>query len=109
VSGAALYAFLSAPVAALGLYGLLAQEDVLRRIVSANVLGAGVFLLLVALARRAGEDGPDPVPHAMVLTGIVVAVSFTGFAVVLAGRVDEIEEEEDEGAEAEVPAEDAER
>jgi multicomponent Na+:H+ antiporter subunit C len=56
--------------------------------VAANVVGAGIFLLLVALARRAG-DAPDPVPHALVLTGIVVAVSFTGLGVLLAARLDD--------------------
>jgi multicomponent Na+:H+ antiporter subunit C len=46
----------------------------------------GVFLLLVALAGRGGEQ-PDPVPHAMVITGIVVAVSATALALVLMLRV----------------------
>ncbi len=32
-------------------------------------------------------EGPDPVPHAMVITGIVVAVSATAFALVLAWRI----------------------
>ena len=32
-------------------------------------------------------EQPDPVPHAMVLTGIVVAVSATAFALVLARRI----------------------
>jgi multicomponent Na+:H+ antiporter subunit C len=41
-------------------------------------------MVLVALAARSGDRPPDPVLHAMVLTGIVVAVSATGLAVALA-------------------------
>jgi multicomponent Na+:H+ antiporter subunit C len=100
VSGADVFPLAAAALVPLGLYGLLAHPDLLRRIVAANVVGAGVFLLLVAFARRTGE-APDPVPHALVLTGIVVAVSFTGVAVVLAGRLDDLDaggdDEEAEG------------
>lgn len=38
----------------------------------------GVFSLLITIAHSEGSQF-DPVPHAMVLTGIVVAVSATGF------------------------------
>jgi multicomponent Na+:H+ antiporter subunit C len=54
------------------------------------VLANGIFLLFGALARRPVADPAvpvDPVPHAMVLTGIVVAVSVTAFALSLARRV----------------------
>lgn len=69
----------------LGLYGLLAARHVLRRILALNVLGLGVFMLLVSLAARAWPV--DPVPHAMVLTGIVVAVSATALALALLRRM----------------------
>ena len=38
-------------------------------------------------AARVAGDRPDPVPHAMVLTGIVVAVSATALALALACRI----------------------
>lgn len=87
-------AFLVASAALVGvaLYALVAHPDLLRRIVAANVLGAAVFLLLVTFAQR-GEGTPDPVPHALVLTGIVVAVSFTGLAVALAVWIDDERED----------------
>jgi multicomponent Na+:H+ antiporter subunit C len=84
----------SALLVGLGLYTLLAHPDLLRRIVAANVLGAGVFLLLVTFAQR-GDGTPDPVPHALVLTGIVVAVSFTGLAVALIAWIDDDERDEE--------------
>jgi multicomponent Na+:H+ antiporter subunit C len=83
-----LFALVGAGVIAIGLHGLVVRPHVLRRLIAVNVIGAGVFLILVALAARPEGSGPDPVPHAMVLTGIVIAVSFTAFAAVLAVRLD---------------------
>jgi multicomponent Na+:H+ antiporter subunit C len=74
-----------AALIAVGLHALIVRRHLLRKILALNVIGNGVFLSLVALAQRAGL--PDPVPHAMVLTGIVVAVSATAFAVALAVRL----------------------
>ncbi|MDZ4271004.1 MAG: NADH-quinone oxidoreductase subunit K [Mycobacterium sp.] len=68
----------------LGSVRMLLTTDVVRRIVALNIAGAGVFVILVALAAR--TDPPDPVLHALVLTGIVIAVSVTGIALVLARR-----------------------
>ena len=45
------------------------------------------FLVLVALGGRTPGAVPDPVPHAMVITGIVVAVSATALALALVLRV----------------------
>jgi len=71
-------------ISVIGLRGVLAVEDWFRKIVGANVFGSGVFLLMVALARRAPADQPpDPVPHGMILTGIVVAVSATALMLAL--------------------------
>jgi multicomponent Na+:H+ antiporter subunit C len=46
-------------------------------------MASGIFLVLIGLARQVPSPLPDPVPHAMVLTGIVVSVSATAFALVL--------------------------
>lgn len=81
------YALLGAAVVALAIYPLVLARDLLRRIVAANSLGTGVFIILVALGYR-GQDAPvDPTPHAMVLTGIVVALSATGLALALAAAI----------------------
>ena len=40
-------------------------------IIAINVMGNGVFLVFITLAARVAGDRPDPVPHAMVLTGII--------------------------------------
>ena len=81
-----LYALTGVALFSLGLHALLVRRHLLRKVLALNVLGSGVFLVLVAMARR-GANSPDPVPHAMVLTGIVVAVSATAVALGLARRI----------------------
>lgn len=69
----------------LGLHSLLVQHQPLRLIIAINIMGSGVFMVMVALARR-GED-TDPVLHALVVTGLVVAISATAFALRLASNL----------------------
>jgi multicomponent Na+:H+ antiporter subunit C len=73
----------------IGLYGFLAHAHVLRKILAFNIMGSGVSLFLVATAWRGQHLPPDPVPHALVLTGVVVAVSATAFALALVCRIHE--------------------
>jgi len=81
------YALLGAAVLALSIYPLVLARDLLRRIVAANAFGTGIFLILVALGFRGEGATPDPTPHGLVLTGIIVAVSATGLALALAARM----------------------
>jgi multicomponent Na+:H+ antiporter subunit C len=83
-----LFLLAGAALFALGLRGVFARVATLRRIIAINVMGNGVFLVFITLAGRVAGDPPDPVPHAMVLTGIVVAVCATGLALTLAERRD---------------------
>ena len=75
MSAALVYALTGVALFTLGLHAVIACRHLLRKILAVNVMGSGVFLVLVALA----EPG-DAVPQAMVLTGIVVAVSATAVA-----------------------------
>jgi len=77
------YALVGVVLFSLGLYALIVHAHLLRKILAVNVMGSGVFLVLVALAKRTGKEIPDAVPHAMVITGIVVAVSATALALTL--------------------------
>ncbi len=79
-----LYALAGVVLFATGLYALIAYSHLLRKILAINVSGSGVFLVLVATAHRVPNAPPDPIPHAMVLTGIVVAVSATALALAIA-------------------------
>lgn len=86
MSRADLYALAAVALVVVGLFRFVVEPSLLRKAIAFNVAGAGVFLLLVALAARPPGE-PDPVPHAMVLTGIVVAVSVTGLLVALARQL----------------------
>jgi multicomponent Na+:H+ antiporter subunit C len=83
-SSASLFLVAGAALFALGLKGVFSDAEALRRIIAVNVMGNGVFLVFVALAAPQPGGVADPVPHAMVLTGIVVAVCATGLALTLA-------------------------
>jgi multicomponent Na+:H+ antiporter subunit C len=74
-----------AALVGMGLFGLITQPHLLRKIVAFNVIGGGVFLLFGAVARRGAASGfgADPTPQALVITGIVVAFSATALAVAL--------------------------
>ena len=85
MSSGLLFACVGALLFAMGIAGVILIGHLLRRILAFNVMGSGVFLILVGLAQR--NDVPDPVPQAMVLTGIVVAIAATALALALARQL----------------------
>ncbi len=82
-----IYALFGAGLIVLGLYALIAHEHLLRKILAINIMGSGVFIVLVALAVRVPGKPADPVPQAMVITGIVVAIAATALALALTLRL----------------------
>jgi multicomponent Na+:H+ antiporter subunit C len=80
-----------AALVGLGLYGLVVNPQPLRKILAFNLIGSGVFLIFGIVARRGAAAGfPfDPVPQAMVITGIVVAFAASALGVALILRLDE--------------------
>jgi len=78
-----------AALVGLGLYGLIASPEPLRKILAFNVIGSGVFLVFGIVARKGAAAGlaSDPVPQAMVITGIVVAFAASAIAVALVLRL----------------------
>lgn len=83
---------------ALGLWSLLVHQLLLRKLIALNIMGGGVFHILIAVAYRGDAAPPDPVPHALVLTGIVVAVSATALALALNGRLEDADDSDDPGS-----------
>jgi len=96
MSEAPLYGLAGAALVGIGLYGVLALAAPLRRILAFNILGGGVFLVFGAVARRAAGASlaADPVPQAIILTGIVVAFAATTLAVALVLRLATAREED---------------
>lgn len=82
-----LYALAGGLLFHLGLLGVLGRAHLFWKVLGFNFMGSGIFLLLVAAAPRLPGGGADPVPQALALTGIVVAVSATALALAMALRV----------------------
>jgi multicomponent Na+:H+ antiporter subunit C len=89
MSAAIVFGLCGATAIGLGLYGLIANPQPLRKILAFNLLGSGVFLLFGVVARRGAAIGlaGDPVPQALVITGIVVAFAATALAIALVLRL----------------------
>ena len=79
----------AAMAAGLGLYGVIVHPQPLRKILAFNLLGSGVFLFFGVVARRgaAAGFGGDPIPQALVITGMVVAFAATALALALLLRL----------------------
>ncbi|MEE4297580.1 MAG: cation:proton antiporter subunit C [Wenzhouxiangella sp.] len=86
MDSATLYVLAAAVLFGLGLDGLIVCEHLMRKLFALNIMGSAIFILLVATSAPI-NDKPDPVPQALVLTGIVVAVSATAFGLALIVRL----------------------
>lgn len=79
----------------IGLYTVLTHSNLLKRIIGVNIMETSVFLFFVSIGFIRGAKAPiiekltgeqfyvNPLPSAMILTGIVVAVSITAYALSL--------------------------
>lgn len=86
-----------------GLYGLLAKRNMLKKILGLVILDYAVNLLLVAVGYRSGKGAPillpgdapaafarssvDPLPQALVLTSIVIGLGVTMILMAMALRL----------------------
>jgi multicomponent Na+:H+ antiporter subunit C len=103
MSSALVFGITGAGLIAIGLYGFLIRRNLLRQIVAFNLISSGIFLLFGALGARSLNGGSDPVPQAMIITGIVVALSTTALAIALitklhgqTGRAELLDEREED-------------
>ncbi|HKL62228.1 MAG TPA: NADH-quinone oxidoreductase subunit K [Woeseiaceae bacterium] len=85
MSGGLLFALGGIALFAIGISALVLRPHLLRKILALNVMASGVFLILVG--GGSGVQGVDPVPQAMVITGIVVSVSATALGLALVLRI----------------------
>jgi len=91
MSAATLAGLIGAALVGFGLFGFIVNPQPLRKILAFNLIGSGVFLIFGIVARRGAAAGfPfDPVPQAMVITGIVVAFAASALGVALILRLHE--------------------
>lgn len=94
-----LFPLTGAVLVGLGLCGFITLRHPLRQLLSVNVIGAGIFLILGGLGR--GESVADPYPQALVITGIVVSVALTAVGAAMIARL--AEDRHAAGAEADPP------
>jgi multicomponent Na+:H+ antiporter subunit C len=89
MTASVLAGLVGAALVGLGLYGLIVHPHPLRKLLAFNLIGSGVFLVFGIIARRGAAAGfPfDPIPQAMVITGIVVAFAASAVAVALIWRL----------------------
>ena len=86
----------------IGLYMVLVQGNLVRKIIGINLMETSVFLIFVTIGFVRGANAPvvsanpesgyygtyiNPLPSALILTGIVVALSITVFALSLVIRI----------------------
>ena len=76
----------------IGLYTLLTHSNLLKKVIGINIMETSIFLFFVSIGYIKGANAPiidltngnltyiNPLPSAMILTGIVVSVSVTAFA-----------------------------
>jgi multicomponent Na+:H+ antiporter subunit C len=93
---------LAAVLLILGLYGMLFKGNLVKKLMAMNILQVAVIVFFISMAAksratppiaRAGVETPraadydNPLPHALMLTAIVVSVSTTGVALALLIRI----------------------
>jgi len=86
----------------IGLYGMLASPNLIRKLMGMNILLTAVILFFITLAAKDGASPPvvpygggepvaaayaNPLPHTLMLTAIVVGVAMTGVALALIIRI----------------------
>ncbi len=85
----------------LGLYGILTNRNIIKIIISLNIFEVGLNLFIVSLAYVEGGIDPiltshsasstlsfvDPLPHALVLTAIVIGVGTTALGLAFAKKI----------------------
>jgi multicomponent Na+:H+ antiporter subunit C len=81
-----IFVLAAAAIFGLGLHGLIVAGHIMRKLLALNLMLSALFLLLIVVPARI-DGAPDPVPQALVLTGIVIAVSTSAFALALMVRL----------------------
>ncbi|WP_461206282.1 sodium:proton antiporter [Clostridium sp. DL1XJH146] len=83
----------------IGFVTLLLHNNLIKKIIGMNIMDTAIFLFFIAKGYIVGKEAPiiingnvtgnyiNPIPSALMLTGIVVAVSMTAFALALTIKV----------------------
>jgi len=76
----------------IGFHTMLTHSNLIKKIIGMNIMETGIFLFFISIGYVEGGSAPiiregtamvNPLPSALILTGIVVGVSLTAFALAL--------------------------
>jgi multicomponent Na+:H+ antiporter subunit C len=79
----------------IGLYTVIVRRNIIKKLIGLNIMETAVFLFYISVGYLEGGIAPirvggadpsrmvNPIPQALILTGIVVAVSVTALAMAL--------------------------
>lgn len=79
----------------IGLYNVIVRRNIIKKLIGLNIMETSVFFFLISIGYLEGGAAPihvggadpsrmvNPLPQALILTGIVVAVSVTALALSL--------------------------
>jgi len=80
----------------IGLYMLIANQNLVKKVIGVNMFQTGIFLFFITSAYRVGGSAPiiegagpyvSPLPQVIVLTAIVVGISLTAVGLALTIRL----------------------
>jgi len=85
----------------IGLYGIIAKDNLIKKIIGLNIFQTAIFLYFISLGAIKGGTAPivseemiqkgyvyvNPLPHVLILTAIVVSVATTAVALSLVIRM----------------------
>ena len=82
----------------IGMHTMLTHSNLIKKVIAMNIMDTSVFLLFVAVGYTYGGQAPivqqgkevlyiNPLPSSLMLTGIVVAISITAYALSLIVKI----------------------
>ncbi len=89
--------FMTMLLLVLGLYGIILKRNLVKKLIGLNIFQTAIFLFFIQGSTKFGATVPvvdsrlgtgamnyvNPLPHALILTAIVVSVAITGVALAL--------------------------
>lgn len=78
----------------IGFYAIIAKKNLVKKVIGLNIFSTAIFLFYISIGDIVGGTEPiyihgedvlyvNPIPHVLILTGIVVSVSTTAVALAL--------------------------
>ena len=89
--------YISIVLLLIGLYGLMAKRNLIKKIIGLYILDGGVILYFISIGYRSDASAPilekgvqkvvDPIPQALMLTAIVIGICVTALALSIAVKI----------------------